>query len=471
MKKILVIVFGLLLVVGILFAQPWILDFGETEKSILANTISTDLFALPSSGNMRARVGNAGGGVFLKNTFIDSLGSGMELRIKGPDSTTNNLVQVYDFPSNEVIYIKYEFLLGGDVGLNSNFGTICFYCGAGNSFSINSIDINQVFIGLKWVFQEKQNLITSYLNGESWTTISPSPMKQSNIYEIELYGNNSNSIATYSKNTTEYSVNPQTFDFWINGQLIGDDFSKGPLLTNTSINAFMFSGTGNDSANCFVDNLLYSNVLPIEEDTLPVELSNFRAELDYQNRIKLMWVTQSEVNLLGYYIYRNNEDDVTTAELISPIITASNTTSTQLYVFTDTSVNEAGDYHYWLQCIDYKGNEKFFGPSICRYEFPGTNSGSEIPLREGIRSIFPNPFNPCTTINYEMESAGSMELAIYNIKGQKVLGKTFEHSEKGNYKFLWDGCDEKGNVCSSGIYTVIMRCGERNYIRKMTILQ
>jgi flagellar hook assembly protein FlgD len=70
-----------------------------------------------------------------------------------------------------------------------------------------------------------------------------------------------------------------------------------------------------------------------------------------------------------------------------------------------------------------------------------------------------------------MESAGSMELAIYNIKGQKVLGKTFEHSEKGNYKFLWDGCDEKGNVCSSGIYTVIMRCGERNYIRKMTILQ
>ena len=77
MKKIVVIVFGLLLVVGILFAQPWIIDFGETEKSILANTVSTDLFVLPSTGNIRARVGNAGGGVFLKNTFIDSLGSGM----------------------------------------------------------------------------------------------------------------------------------------------------------------------------------------------------------------------------------------------------------------------------------------------------------------------------------------------------------------------------------------------------------
>jgi len=202
-----------------------------------------------------------------------------------------------------------------------------------------------------------------------------------------------------------------------------------------------------------------------------VELSNFRAELDYQNRIKLMWVTQSEVNLLGYYIYRNNEDDVTTAELISPIITASNTTSTQLYVFTDTSVNEAGSYYYWLQCIDYKGNEKFFGPSICRYEFPGTNSGSEIPLREGIRTIFPNPFNPCTTINYEMESAGSMELTIYNIKGQKILGKTFEHSEKGNYKFLWDGCDEKGKVCSSGIYNISMKCRGRNYLRKVAIIK
>ncbi|MCK9610608.1 MAG: hypothetical protein M0R67_05450 [Candidatus Cloacimonas sp.] len=471
MKKVVVIVFGLLLVGNILFAQPWIIDFGETEKSILANTVSTDLFVLPSTGNIRARVGNAGGGVFLKNTFIDSLGSGMELRIKGPDSTTNNLVQVYNFPSNEVIYIKYEFLLGGDGGLNSNFGTICFYCGAGNSFSTNRIVIDSVFIGLKWVFQEKQNIITSYLNGKLWTTISPSPMKQSNIYEIELYGNNSNSMVTYSRKTTEYSINPQSFDFWINGQLIGDDFSKGPLPVNTSINAFMFSGTDNDSANCFVDNLLYSNVLPIEEDTLPVELSNFRAELDYQNRIQLMWVTQSEVNLLGYYIYRNNEDDVATAELVSPIITATNTPSTQLYVFTDASVNEAGNYHYWLQCIDYQGNEKFFGPSICRYEFPGTNSGSEIPLREGIRSIFPNPFNPCTTINYAMESAGSMELAIYNIKGQKVLGKTFAHSEKGNYKFLWDGCDEKGTGCSSGIYAIRMRCRGRNYLSKVAIIK
>jgi len=70
-----------------------------------------------------------------------------------------------------------------------------------------------------------------------------------------------------------------------------------------------------------------------------------------------------------------------------------------------------------------------------------------------------------------MDNAGLMELAIYNIKGQKVWGKMLEHSRKGNYKYLWNGCDEKGKECSSGIYTIIMRCGERNYIRKMTILQ
>jgi hypothetical protein len=184
-----------------------------------------------------------------------------------------------------------------------------------------------------------------------------------------------------------------------------------------------------------------------------------------------MWVTQSETNLLGYYIYRNDVDDVTNAELVSPLIEATNNTSLQLYIYTDETINEAGNYHYWLQCIDYNGKEKLFGPSICKYELPVTVSGAEIPLREGITSIFPNPFNPCTTISYDMDNAGLMELAIYNIKGQKVWGKILEHSGKGNYKYLWNGCDEKGKECSSGIYTVIMRCGERNYIRKMTILQ
>ena len=43
------------------------------------------------------------------------------------------------------------------------------------------------------------------------------------------------------------------------------------------------------------------------DDTLPVELSAFNASLFGGNNAHIQWVSQSETNLLGYYIYRNQE--------------------------------------------------------------------------------------------------------------------------------------------------------------------
>ena len=589
MKKILVIVFGLLLVAGILFAQPWIYDFGTDIKSDSTYHSSLNFLPQPPSGEDFIRISNRGGSINLDNPGLIDFGYDSELRIVASSTGSCNKASIYNYEDANLFYIKFNLLLGdSDGGITANSGTFNFVVGNnsnGNFSNDSGYNRDYSFTILSFAFGESGSIVTQNLWGSTSTeTLSSNPISQGSNYLIEIWGNNTDRNKTYYKNGTSYTLNQNYMHLWING--VKYSKPKANITVNTNINSFMFYGVSstNNVANCFIDNIVYSNELYsspstqasffsnqtvtsntcdltwtvgngnkrivilstnsniiapedgtdpepnsvycnkgqqvvyngtgnsvtvsglsssttyyakvfevngsgiatmynttessensiqfiTSEDTLPVELSNFRAELDYQNRIKLMWVTQSEVNLLGYYIYRNNEDDVTTAELISPLITASNTTSTQLYVFTDTSVNEAGNYHYWLQCIDYQGNEKFFGPSICRYEFPGTNSGSAIPLQEGIRSIFPNPFNPCTTINYEMESAGSMELTIYNIKGQKVLGKTFEHSEKGNYKFLWDGCDEKGKVCSSGIYTIRMKCRGRNYLRKVAIIK
>jgi len=591
MKKFAVIACGFLWINTFLWATTWTYDFGTTTGSYTSTTNNCNNFLpQPVSGQDYVRAG-VDGILNLENPGLNNFGTGSELRIVAPSTGDMAKVSIYDFSGTLLFYTRFNILFGDSAGGNTaNSGAFYLILGNGNSFSNNgSIDSDEAFTVLSFSFSDADTLTVKYLSGSSssYNVVNNACLKKGTNNIIEIWCNNYNytDYKTYYRNGAgSYNIYKNKLHLWINGKQ--HILPKANLENKKYIDSFMFYGekSQNNVANCFIDNIVYSNELYsspstqasflsnqtvtsnscdltwavgngskrivilstnsniiapedgsdpeanpyfcskgqqvvyngpgnsvtvsglsssavyyakvfevngsgiatiynttntsensiqliTSEDTLPVEFSNFRAELDYPNRIKLMWVTQSEANLLGYYIYRNNEDDVATADLISPIITATNTSSMQLYVFTDASVNEAGNYHYWLQCIDYQGNEKFFGPSICRYEFPGTNSGSEIPLREGIRSIFPNPFNPCTTINYEMESAGSMELAIYNIKGQKVLGKTFEHSEKGNYKFLWDGCDEKGNVCSSGIYTVIMRCGERNYIRKMTILQ
>lgn len=593
MKKLFAFILGLLLVADILFAQPWIYDFGTEIKSYSTTEHSNYNFLPdPQSGYDIVKIGYSGS-INLENPGLLDFGSGSELRIVASHLGKCNKASIYNYPNSKLFYIRYNLLLGDSLGGNTANSGTCYFVVGNNSTNNNSsfsgdssYNRDYDFTILSFTFGESGSIITQYLYGGSIDsgTLSSNPISQGSNYLIEIWGNNTEFNKTYYKNGTSNTLNKNYMNLWING--VKYNLRKANIANDTNINSFLFcvERSTNNVANCFVDNIVYSNELysspytqasllsnqtvtsnscdltwtvgngnkriailstnnniiapedgtdpepnsvfgnrgqqvvyngtgnsvtisglsssteyyakvfeangsgiatmynttessdnaiqfVTSEDTLPVELSNFRAELDYQNRIQLMWVTQSEVNLLGYYIHRNNEDDVTTAELISPIITASNTTSTQLYVFTDTSVNEAGNYYYWLQCIDYNGDEKFFGPSICLYDFPETNSGSEIPLREGIRSIFPNPFNPCTTISYQLESAGSMELTIYNIKGQKVLGKSLEHSEKGNYKFLWDGCDEKGKACGSGIYTIRMKCRGRNYLRKVAIIK
>ncbi|MCK9158837.1 MAG: T9SS type A sorting domain-containing protein [Candidatus Cloacimonas sp.] len=311
------------------------------------------------------------------------------------------------------------------------------------------------------------NILVTPLNGFTNNDVEITPNQPTNAdFTVNVSRINNDLIfniacSDISQLNGEYILHHEGSDFYPNYVYTsGGDIER--WLTNdssTEIKIQNISSKGN------VDITLQ------QEETLPVELTNFNAHLDYRNRIRLQWVTQSEANLLGYYIYRNCADNFSSAKVVSPLIGATNTSQQQIYAFTDETINAGGIYYYWLQSIDYNASENIFGPSIYKFELPETGVGVEIPLQEGIRSVYPNPCNPATTINYELEGAETVQLSIYNLKGQRVVDKTFEHSGKGSYNYFWNGCDERGKECATGIYNVIMRCGERIYIRKLTLLK
>ncbi len=311
------------------------------------------------------------------------------------------------------------------------------------------------------------NILVTPLNGFTNNDVEITPNQPTNAdFTVNVSRINNDLIfniacSDISQLNGEYILHHEGSDFYPNYVYTsGGDIER--WLTNdssTEIKIQNISSKGN------VDITLQ------QEETLPVELTNFNADLDYRNRIRLQWVTQSEANLLGYYIYRNCADNFSSAKVVSPLIGATNTSQQQIYAFTDETINAGGIYYYWLQSIDYNASENIFGPAIYKFELPETGVGVEIPLQEGIRSVYPNPCNPATTINYELEGAETVQLSIYNLKGQRVVDKTFEHSGKGSYNYFWNGCDERGKECATGIYNVIMRCGERIYIRKLTLLK
>lgn len=84
---------------------------------------------------------------------------------------------------------------------------------------------------------------------------------------------------------------------------------------------------------------------------------------------------------------------------------------------------------------------------------------------------YPNPFNPSTTIQYKILQPGSVNLSIFNLKGQKVKDFEFESQPAGTHSFVWDGRDRKGRRVASGLYIYSVKFGNSVITKKMMVLK
>ncbi len=84
---------------------------------------------------------------------------------------------------------------------------------------------------------------------------------------------------------------------------------------------------------------------------------------------------------------------------------------------------------------------------------------------------YPNPFNPSTVIEYEIPESGSVEITIYDLKGNLV--KTYFHGNRqtGRYQFIWEGRDQSGEKVGSGFYIYAIRFENRTLSKKMLLIK
>jgi hypothetical protein len=83
---------------------------------------------------------------------------------------------------------------------------------------------------------------------------------------------------------------------------------------------------------------------------------------------------------------------------------------------------------------------------------PGTDVAGGA-LRNSLSHAYPNPFNPVTKIEYSVREAGPVTIEVYNVAGRVVrtlLDKELEAGARGSV--VWDGADDRGDRCASGVY-------------------
>lgn len=84
---------------------------------------------------------------------------------------------------------------------------------------------------------------------------------------------------------------------------------------------------------------------------------------------------------------------------------------------------------------------------------------------------YPNPFNPCTTISFELAQAGMATLEIFNVKGQKVNTLINEELAEGVHEVIWNGKDVSGKKAASGVYFYSLNSQGESKIKKMIVLK
>lgn len=583
MKKQLTMAAVLLVCVLSIHAQPWTYDFG-TGTGVHNSGASTTFLPTPSSGTARVRVGTTGGSFNLENPGLAGLGSASELRIVAPTTASVNKYSIYDYTPAKVFYTKFDILLGNSSGGNTaTSGTFSFWQGDGAMYSDNNAFTGaQAFTGIRWVFGASGAITTSYRNVGAWSALGSTPFYQGSVYTVEIYGNNGTTTVSYSRGVYNYSIDANTQDIWVEGTLVGDNLAKAQLANNSNIDSFLFYGESSTSnvANCFLDDITYSNALPLYtpvlsvstptlsgfsyivgngpseeqnfiltgtnltadvnlsvgdwfeiasatggpygssliytptdgsvsvtvyvrmkadypvgiyndvvsvytdgaedktvtlsghvDEPLPIVLSSFTASISAQNYVTLTWVTQTETGMAGYYIYRALNDQLSTAQIVSPLVDAVNGSQQHIYTYTDSDLYNSGTYFYWLESRDIDGNNHFFGPISIIYDNSGEYYNPEIPLLTELKSVYPNPFNPTAFIPFSLAATNNVSFKIYNNRGQIVRDIDLGSKIPGEYRITWDGTDNNGQTLANGVYYIRMSAGKDSFQRKAVLLK
>lgn len=219
-----------------------------------------------------------------------------------------------------------------------------------------------------------------------------------------------------------------------NGMIFDEEFNRMIVCGNDGTTSIIHSF---DVSTAEIVLLLYPNIYSLDG-----------LARDIQGNIYISsWYTDTVYKFEGNNI--NNNFQVAASGFIDPADIFINPTNNILAVpnFHDNSV------------------------SFIQLEMPVSIQDNSIQIINLELSNYPNPFNPSTTISYQLPVNSKVELTIYNLKGHKVHTLINGFKDKGNHTVIWEGDDELGNPVTSGIYFYKFKAGYLQKVKKMILMK
>ena len=84
---------------------------------------------------------------------------------------------------------------------------------------------------------------------------------------------------------------------------------------------------------------------------------------------------------------------------------------------------------------------------------------------------YPNPFNPVTTLRYDLPENSLVNITIYDMLGREVKTLINQTQDAGYKSVIWDATNDYGKPVSAGIYLYQIQAGEYISTKKMVLLK
>jgi flagellar hook assembly protein FlgD len=94
-----------------------------------------------------------------------------------------------------------------------------------------------------------------------------------------------------------------------------------------------------------------------------------------------------------------------------------------------------------------------------------------LPTVYALEQNFPNPFNPSTTLQFDLPQQGQVKIFIYNILGKEIAEITNGFYSAGTHQVAWNGRTNAGVQVSSGVYFVRVKAGSFIGIKKIVLMK
>ena len=112
-----------------------------------------------------------------------------------------------------------------------------------------------------------------------------------------------------------------------------------------------------------------------------------------------------------------------------------------------------------------------FNSSECENQELSFSHITNTPENFRLNQNFPNPFNPITTLNYNLSKNSFVDVTVYDLLGNKVNNLVNEIQSSGYQSIQWDATNSIGELVSAGVYLYKIQVGNHSRTKKMILLK